>query len=368
MKRKTSLLRQSAIDSLSLTIELFNRPSPTGRDHAVPLLLGRSFEILMKAVIYEREGSIQDPDEPGTISLLRCINLFDSKFGLVSPAERVILLAVKQHRDAAAHDHVAMSEQFLWLHLRSSVSLFRKVMSEELDLDLEDAMPSRVLPISARPPDDFEQLVDEEVAAVRALLAPRKRQSALARARLRPILSLDASATGRAELPSDQEVGRAEKSLRSGADWRRVFPGLTQLAVVSGPSEGVREIGLRLTTSGEGVPVRRARPGEEDEALLYRGVSPFEEFGIKLSSFGERLEIGRTEGYALIDHLEVKSDPQSYFVRYTSSGNIKFQGLSARALERGRAALQEGIDLSVIKQEYLSRVRSRESASKKERR
>lgn len=29
----------SSVESLTLAIELFNRPSPTARDHAVPMLL-----------------------------------------------------------------------------------------------------------------------------------------------------------------------------------------------------------------------------------------------------------------------------------------------------------------------------------------
>jgi len=111
--------------------------------------------------------------------------------------------------------------------------------------------------------------------------------------------------------------------------------------------------------------VRRARLGEEAEALAYRGVSPFEEYGIKLSEFGEKLGLGVTEGYAIIDALNIKDDDRAYFVRYTKSGNIMYQGLSARALELARQALSDDrFDLQKARRDYMAKVRSRRKAIK----
>jgi hypothetical protein len=74
--------------------------------------------------------------------------------------------------------------------------------------------------------------------------------------------------------------------------------------------------------SNDGVPVRRARPTEEAEALAYRGVSPFEEFSIALSHFGGKLGVSVNEGYAIIDALRLKEDDRSYFVRLTDSATF----------------------------------------------
>lgn len=37
-----------------------------------------------------------------------------------------MLLALKEDRDAATHDVIAMSDDVLWLHLRSAVIIFRE--------------------------------------------------------------------------------------------------------------------------------------------------------------------------------------------------------------------------------------------------
>jgi hypothetical protein len=155
------------------------------------------------------------------------------------------------------------------------------------------------------------------------------------------LLSLDGSVTGRSDQPTEREVTRAERDLRKGTDWRVIFPGLANLSLGSAaPGAGAQEVTLRIGKDHDGVPVRRAKSGEEG-ALAYRGVSPFEEFGIKLSKFGQMLGVGVNEGYAIIRELKIKDDDRAYFVRRNASGNVVYQGLSARALELGKAALAD---------------------------
>ena len=57
--RKTRQYVDTAVESLTLAIELFNRPSPVGREYATVMMAAHSFEMLLKAVIYEnRKRSI----------------------------------------------------------------------------------------------------------------------------------------------------------------------------------------------------------------------------------------------------------------------------------------------------------------------
>lgn len=57
--RKTRQYVDTAVESLTLAIELFNRPSPVGRGYATVMMAAHSFEMLLKAVIYEnRKRSI----------------------------------------------------------------------------------------------------------------------------------------------------------------------------------------------------------------------------------------------------------------------------------------------------------------------
>jgi hypothetical protein len=73
MKKEVRLLRTKAIESLLLSIEHFNRPSDTGRVHAVLILLDHSFEMLFKAIILHRGGRIREPRSAQTIGFDACV-------------------------------------------------------------------------------------------------------------------------------------------------------------------------------------------------------------------------------------------------------------------------------------------------------
>lgn len=323
------------------------------------MMLAHSFEMLLKAIIFQKKGRVRDKGDNLSHSLSRCIDICVDNLKVLSADERTLLLAIKQDRDCATHDVITMSEDLLWVHMRAGITVFRRLLRDEFAEELTDLLPGRVIPVSAAPPQDLSLLVEAELATVRELLRPGKRRTAEAAARLRPLLSLDGSVTGRSDQPTETEVTRAGRDLRAGKDWRVVLPGLATLSIAPAtPNTGAQEVSLRIGKDPDGVPVRRARPGEEDGALAYRGVSPFEEFGIKLSKFGERLGIGVNEGYAIIREKEIKKDDRAYFVRKNASGNIVYQGLSARALEIGRAALEDPtFDLAAATDRYNKRNR-----------
>ena len=62
MKRESKILLRKAIDSLVLSIEHFNRSWDRGREEAVLILMDRSFELLLKAIIVHRNGMIRGND------------------------------------------------------------------------------------------------------------------------------------------------------------------------------------------------------------------------------------------------------------------------------------------------------------------
>jgi hypothetical protein len=55
-RRDVQPLLERAIDSLTLGIEIFNRPAETARGHSVPMLLHHAFELLLKAAILQVGG------------------------------------------------------------------------------------------------------------------------------------------------------------------------------------------------------------------------------------------------------------------------------------------------------------------------
>ena len=71
---QVSYLRESAIESLKLAIELYNRPHSTARKTSVLMLLGHAFEMLLKASIVENGGNIHtEGDNNQTIGLKNLI-------------------------------------------------------------------------------------------------------------------------------------------------------------------------------------------------------------------------------------------------------------------------------------------------------
>ncbi|MDP8960358.1 MAG: hypothetical protein M3N32_01845 [Actinomycetota bacterium] len=140
------MLLRAGSDSLALAVELFNRPVEVARAHAVLLLLGHSFEMLLKAVIYQRRGRIRDRGEPYTYEFKTVINVCRSDLSVIDEDDVAILRAIQQDRNAAAHETVAMSEDMLWLHVRSAVTIYKRILHEQFEQDLAEAIPARAVP------------------------------------------------------------------------------------------------------------------------------------------------------------------------------------------------------------------------------
>ncbi|QIG44135.1 hypothetical protein G5V58_16355 [Nocardioides anomalus] len=216
LKRQATMFKDVAVESLTLSIELFNRPSGVAREHAIIMLLAHSFEMLLKSIIFQARGTVRDKGEALSHSLNRCIDIAVDSIKVVRPDERTLLLAIKQDRDCATHDLIAMSEDLLWVHMRGGITIFTRLLKDEFGEELTDLLPGRVIPVSAAPPTDLAALVEGELAAIAKLLEPGRRRAAEAGARLRPFLSLDGSVTGRSDQPTEAEVAAAEKQLRGG--------------------------------------------------------------------------------------------------------------------------------------------------------
>lgn len=364
MRRQAAMYLESSIESLTLAIELFNRPSPVARDHAVPMLLGHAFEMLLKSIIFQARGTVRDKGDELTHSLGRCIGIAADDLLVLGKDERALLAALKQDRDCATHDSIVMSEQLLWVHMRSGITVIRRLLRDELQQDLGALLPGRVIPVSTEPPHELQALVEEELATVAALLAPGTRKGPEARARLRPLLSLDGAATGRVDPPTEIEVSRAESALRKGTEWQRVLPGLATLSITPvEPGGDAQEVVLRVGRDADAIPVRKAR--REEEALAYRSMDPFEEYGGRLSTFGSKLGLTQQQGYALIDHLALKDDDAAYFCRKTKAGNVQYQGLSARAYDLARKALADGVNIDAVTVAYNEARASKRTSSHK---
>ena len=198
------MFKDTAVESLTLSIELFNRPSPLARDHAVIMMLAHSFEMLLKAIIFQKRGTVRDKGEALSHSLNRCIEISVSDLKVITADERTLLGAIKQDRDCATHDTIVMSEDLLWVHMRAGVSLFRRLLADQFEQNLSDVLPGRVIPVSASPPSDLGLLVENELQGIKELLAAGRRRTAEAAARLRPLLAWTEAPLGAPTSPPTQ--------------------------------------------------------------------------------------------------------------------------------------------------------------------
>jgi hypothetical protein len=119
MKKEVKILRGKAIDSLVLSIELFNRPSEAGRAHGVLIFLDHAFEMLFKAIILHRGGR--------TIGFDASVRkgLSDAKVKFLTDHQALTVQMINSLRDAAQHHILDISEGHLYIHAQAGLSLFR---------------------------------------------------------------------------------------------------------------------------------------------------------------------------------------------------------------------------------------------------
>ena len=89
--------------------------------------MDRAFELLLKAIIVQRRGSIRDVKKEGTtigfdVCLRKC--LCDEKLKCITEDEAVSLQNLNTLRDAAQHYMIDVSEELLYVNAQSAVTLF----------------------------------------------------------------------------------------------------------------------------------------------------------------------------------------------------------------------------------------------------
>lgn len=358
MRREVRQLKQKAIESLVLSIELFNRPHNEGRAEAVLIHTDRAFEMLLKAVIRHRGGAIRKPGDPHTIGLQQCVDkcLTDASLQCLNPDQAVTLRALNGWRDAAQHYLVAISEQQLYLACQASVTLFNDVLSGAFGESLGDHMPDRVLPVSTTPPRDLDVLVEDEFAVIRDLVRPGLRRRDLARSRLRSIAILEAATTGPVEQPTDEELDRRLRDLGAGHAWRELFPGVASLQLATDGS-GLT-YSLRISKR-EGMPIRLV--SEEEAAGAVVAVKRVNEldfyaFGFRDLALKCSDLVSPNKLQAVIAALRLRESPVYY--KDIVVGHAHFGRYSQEALKKLKAELPS-LDVDAIWQAEVAARRER---------
>lgn len=348
MKREAKYLLTRAVDSLVLSIEHFNRPHDRGRTEAVLILADHAFEMLLKAAILSRGGTIRKRAADHTLGFEGCVNvcLLDPKVKFLSNSEADSLRILNGLRDGAQHHFIILSENQLYLSAQAAATLFDDILSRVFGQRLSEHIPLRVLPISTIPPKDFSSHLDEEIAEIRGLLGQGARKGVDARARIRSVALVDAAVRQDPRHPSDRELQAKLKQLEH-ADWRAVFPGAASLVLK--PDGGGTPISLRLSKT-DGIPVRLVKEGEDSAAAIaVRKVDALSFYN--LSSTAIALEVGLSppKALAVIRYLKLKEDEECFKV--FKIGKVTFPRYSGKAVSRIRESLP-GLDMQKIWKEF----------------
>lgn len=341
-----------AINSVRLAIEHFNRPYEEGRQEAVLHFALHAQEMLMKAVLVQRGKQIQKRRESKNITFGKAMKLLGKEGERVlSESEVLSLTALSNMRDAAQHSVVTVSEQTLFLQAQTTVTVFDRVLRDEFGSRLADYLPTRVLPISTEPPASLELLVDSEVTQIKELLEPRRRRTADAQARLRPLLAIDLAAAGEERTATPLEVDRAASRLKTGRDWHEVLPNLAALSLdASGTGQTYT---VKLTKAADAPPVRFAETEDEAEnAAIIREVNQEEKFPFNATKIASLARITLPQATAYIRKLGLKEDGDCFYV--FAHGKSRFPQYSHEALRRVREAVANS-DPKAVQREFRRR-------------
>ncbi len=342
--RDVAELKLRAVDSLVLGIELFNRPYGRGRPEAVLILLHHAFEMLLKAIIKNRTGTIHRKDGTHTYGFDRCLEVMQNEIGLISTDERTTLSILDAQRDIAVHYYQEMSEDLLYLQAQAATTLFDTILVKGFDDRLADQVPERVLPISTSPPTDLQLLIGKELGKIDQLLAKGRRQGAVAAARLRPLIALAKAGRHDGGRASERDVGQVVKRRRRGDDWTVILPEVARLRLDTTGS-GI-SVNLRIKKDAD-MAVRVAKPGEPVVGtVIKQDVNIWDKYNMGRDDLAKKIGLSGPRTSALVFELGIQNDDECFKILRRKKS--EFKGYSKKALDKIRDALNNGLDVDDV--------------------
>jgi len=335
MKKEAKHLFQKAIDSLTLSIELFNRPNDCGRIHGVLIFMDHSFEMLLKAAIIDKGGKIKDKGAKDTIGFSACIRkgYSDSTIKFLNEEEVLTLQSLNGLRDAVQHYTLEMSEQHLYFQAQAGLTLFRDIVIKVFEIDLKTELPVSVLPLSTTPPMDIHAFFSTEVSDIKKLLIPNGRKRLEATEKLRALAIMENSIQGNESQPSDIELKMLTNKLAEGSDWDQIFPGVSTLTFTQngyGPS-----LDLRITKL-EGVPVTIVPEGTRGSAVLaIKRVNELDYYNLTMTDLCGKTKVGQNKLLAAIKELKIQDNNDAYkAIKLSSQVHKRYSPLALDILKK----------------------------------
>lgn len=339
MKKEAKILLGKAIESLTLSIEIFNRPNDSGRVHGVLIFLDHAMEMFLKAAILHQGGRIRERRAKQTIGFDACVrkSLSDGDIKFLTKEQALTLQTINGQRDAAQHYLLDMAEQQLYLLSQAGLTLLRDLAKSVFNIDLKTHLPERVLPLSTTPPVDLDTLFDSEVREVRRLLRPGSRHQIEARAKLRALAIMESSVQGEKVQPGRSSLNKISKMIVSGQKWDQVFPGVASINFTSkgyGPS-----IDLRITKK-KGTPVTivpEGTPGATTVAI--KRVDDLGFYSLGRDQVAKKVGLSGPRTTAVMRHLDLESDPECF--KLVTISKSRFKRYSQKAVKKIQDTLRK---------------------------
>ena len=278
------------------------------------ILMDHAFEMLLKSAIVHRGGRIRELRAAQTIGFDACVRkgLSDRALQFLSAEQAATLRAINALRDAAYHYLLELSEQMLYLHVQSGVTIFADLLDSVFDERLSDYLPERVLPVTAHPPQEMDLLVASEIEQISSLLTPGKRRRIKARARVRGLAIMEGSINCENGQPSDQYLDETLNQIAADTHWTEIFPGIAALRF--DPDGGGIPFSLRIVKSGDATPIRVVSASDEPgaEIVAVKRVNESGFYSLGLHDLADKTGVGRNKLRAVILELDIQSESE-YF-------------------------------------------------------
>jgi len=331
VKKQAKQLFEKSLDSLVLSIEHFNRPWDRGRHEAVLILLDRSFELLLKSIILHKGGKIREPYEKETIGFEKCVRkcITDNDVKCLTEEEGLTIQIINSFRDAAQHDVVVLNEQELYMYSQAGVTLYKDLIKKVFNEKLNDHLPERILPISTQPPTDLHTMVEADFKVIKSLLKPKSRKQMEAKAKLKSLAIIESSLEGIRNQPSELELNKLAKEVKSGKKWSEIFPGIASLNIDT-QGNGIN-VDIRITKK-EGEKVHIVPEGTPGATVLsVKRVNELDFYSLGLKQLGEKVGLTQNKIFSVVMHLKIQESAD--FFKEVKIGKSRFKRYSKLALE-----------------------------------
>lgn len=328
-------LRDVAIQSMTLAIELFNRPNECGRPHTVVILLHHCFEMMLKSLILEARGCVFDEERGFSYGFDKCLVIAEEE-GMITGDQRKFLSILDNARDTSTHYYQTIPEPILYIFSQASVSLFNQLIKAATGKGLLEILPQRVVMLSAISPQKLGQVLEEEFEKLRELLNRPDMSKAQGLAMLRPLMAFMVGGEDRHRRMTNDELKVAAENLAAAETWRVVFPEISKIEFDSAGDD--IHVGFKVVKeSTEAMPVRILKPEEAHLAqgtIIMKEISLFDKFNLNLTKLAENLGLTSSRTQAMIRAYDIQSNPECF--RCLPVGSSNYKRYSKLALDRLR--------------------------------